>query len=120
MRFICIGYLEEARWVTLSPAQQEDMLSQYARYYAEIRQSGNFIVGYGLSDVQEGVRVNALGSQVPFSEIISEGSQLGGVFLLEAADLEAAKMLIARHPGLALGSFDIRPVDEDLTKAVGA
>lgn len=120
MRFICIGYLEEKRWAGLPSTQQEDILDKYARYYEEIKASGNFVAGYGLTDVSKGIRANAVGSQTQFSEIASDGAQLGGVFLLEAADLEDAKAIIARHPGLALGPFDIRPVDEELTKAVGA
>lgn len=120
MRFVCIGYLEEEKWSSLSPDQQDDMINKYADYYREIRASGNFIVGYGLSDVSEGIRVSLEDNQTRFSEIIRTSSQLGGMFLLEAIDLEDAKSIIARHPGLILGPFDVRPVDEGLTKAVGA
>lgn len=120
MKFVCIGYLDESKWSQLASDEQEKIISDYAHFYADLKQSGHFQFGYGLTDVSQGVRVEMRDGLSDFSHIPNSGEQLGGVFLLEAKDLDEAKTLISRHPGLILGSFDIRPVDEALTEAVGA
>ncbi|MDH4258835.1 MAG: YciI family protein [Gammaproteobacteria bacterium] len=37
---------------------------------------------------------------------------LGGTLILEAADRAEAIRPIARHPGIRMGSFEIRPADQ--------
>jgi hypothetical protein len=49
----------------------------------------------------------------PFAET---KEQLGGLGVLDARDMEHAVGLISRHPGLRSGAFEIRPLDEELTK----
>jgi hypothetical protein len=43
--------------------------------------------------------------------------QLGGILILEATDLNQAVQLMSKHPGVRVGPFEIRPV-EDLTPLV--
>jgi hypothetical protein len=38
--------------------------------------------------------------------------QLGGILVLEARDLNHAIQLISKHPGVKVGPFEIRPVDD--------
>jgi len=37
---------------------------------------------------------------------------LGGILILEATDLNHAIRLISKHPGLKIGPFEIRPVED--------
>ena len=39
--------------------------------------------------------------------------QLGGVLLLDAADLNQAAELMSKHPGIRVAAFEIRPLDEE-------
>jgi hypothetical protein len=50
----------------------------------------------------------------PFAET---KEQLGGFIVLEASDLNHAIQLISAHPGVRIGPFEIRAV-EDMTEAV--
>jgi hypothetical protein len=43
--------------------------------------------------------------------------QLGGLLILEAADLNHAIQLMSKHPGVRGGPFEIRPI-EDLTQMI--
>ncbi|HEX9736546.1 MAG TPA: YciI family protein [Thermoanaerobaculia bacterium] len=52
----------------------------------------------------------------PFAET---KEQLGGFVVLEARDLNHAIQLISAHPGVKVGPFEIRPVD-DMTEAIRA
>ena len=38
--------------------------------------------------------------------------QLGGFFVLEAQDMNQAVELMSKHPGVRIGPFEVRPVDE--------
>jgi hypothetical protein len=50
----------------------------------------------------------------PFAE--TKG-QLGGILILEAADLTHAVQLMSKHPGVKVGPFEIRPA-EDMTPLI--
>ena len=41
--------------------------------------------------------------------------QIGGILLLEANDLNQATELMAKHPGIRVATFEIRPLDEEST-----
>jgi len=38
--------------------------------------------------------------------------QIGGLLLLEAIDLNYAVQLMSKHPGIRVGAFEIRAIDE--------
>lgn len=38
--------------------------------------------------------------------------QIGGILFLEARDLNEAIQLVSRHPGVRVGPFETRPVDD--------
>jgi hypothetical protein len=43
--------------------------------------------------------------------------KLGALLILEATDLDEAIQLLSRHPGVKMGSWEIRPV-EDMTQVI--
>jgi hypothetical protein len=46
----------------------------------------------------------------PFAET---KEQIGGLLMLEAENMEHAVELMSRHPGVRLGPFEVRAVDEE-------
>jgi hypothetical protein len=44
--------------------------------------------------------------------------QIGGILILEAESLEHAVELMARHPGVRVGPFEIRPADEKVNAMI--
>ena len=47
--------------------------------------------------------------------------QLGGILILEAADMQQAIELMSKHPGVRLGGpFEIRPADESINELIAA
>ena len=46
--------------------------------------------------------------------------QLGGILFLEARDLNHAIQLLAKHPGVRAGPFEIRAVDEEINALIAA
>ena len=45
----------------------------------------------------------------PFAET---KEMLGGILILEAKDKAEAVAIISRHPGIRIGPFEVRPMDE--------
>ena len=96
-------------WATLSP---EDQKAVYADYQA-INQTPGVTPGLGLQDPETAttVRVHdgkALATDGPFVE---SKEALGGYFIFEADDLDAAIEMAARVPAARLGgAVEVRPI----------
>lgn len=115
MRYICLGYFDEQAWNSLSEDEQSKLFDKCLDYDAELRRGGHYVGGEALQSAQSAatVRIDAgkvLVTDGPFAETTET---LGGILILEARDLNHAIALISQHPGLAIGPFEVRPVDEE-------
>lgn len=114
MKFICLGYLDTARWATLSEPEQQSMVADCLAYDIELRKGGHFAGGEALQGAETATSVRWRNgkpsiSDGPFAET---KELLGGILILEAASKEEAIRLMTRHPGIRMGGFEIRPADE--------
>jgi len=114
MKFICLGYLDTARWAALSESEQQSMVADCLAYDVELRKGGHFAGGEALQAAETATTVRWMNgkpsvSDGPFAET---KEMLGGILILEAASKEEAIRLMTRHPGIKMGSFEIRPADE--------
>jgi hypothetical protein len=114
MKFICMGYMDEEAWAKIPEAEQQGMVEKCMAFDDELRQGGHFIGGEALQFGPSAVTLRMRNGQVsvtdgPFAET---KEQLGGILILEARDLNHAIALMSRHPGVAIGPFEIRPSDE--------
>jgi hypothetical protein len=96
----------------MSPADRQAMSAEYGTYTQSIVQSGHFKAGDGLQPTTTATTVRVregktLTTDGPFAET---REQLGGYYLVEAKDLDAAIALAARIPGARDGSIEVRPV----------
>lgn len=122
MKFICLGYLDEARWNELSESEQGAMIERCFSYDDELRKGGHFVGGEALQGVKNTATLRWRNGAVevtdgPFAET---KEQLGGLLILEARDLNHAIQLMSRHPGVRMGPFEIRAADEEFHKLVEA
>lgn len=114
MKFVCLGYLDEATWGTLGAAKQEQMIAACTDYDIELHRKGHFADGTALQSAASATTVRwidgkAVRTDGPFAET---KELLGGILILEAKDKEEAVDLIMRHPGVRMGGFEVRPADE--------
>jgi hypothetical protein len=114
MRFVCLGYLDVESWDTLGVGEQEAMVAQCIAYDVELNKGGHFAGGEALQGAESTATLRwkdgkAMVSDGPYAET---KEILGGILILEAADRAEAIRLISRHPGIRMGRFEIRPVDE--------
>ena len=114
MKFICLGYLDTGMWSKLGDGEQKSMVDACLAYDVELRKGGHFAGGEALQPAETATTVRWKNgkpsvSDGPFAET---KEMLGGILILEAASKEEAIRLMTRHPGIKMGSFEIRPVDE--------
>ncbi|MGQ0429761.1 MAG: YciI family protein [Gammaproteobacteria bacterium] len=114
MRFICLGFLDEAAWGTLGASLQQGMIDACIAYDRELQRDGHFAAGFALQGAATATTVRwkngkAAATDGPFAET---KELLGGILVLEAKDKDQAIGLIERHPGIRMGGFEIRPADE--------
>lgn len=120
MRFVCFGYINEKEWENLSEQLQEEILHEYFIFYQKLKEKNKFLRGTGLKSVKESCKLSLSKNSIIESNLKFDTEQLGGFFFLEATNLEEAKLIVSKHPGLKIGAFEIRIVDEEITSMVGA
>ncbi len=114
MKFICFGYLDQGRWAGHSESEREALVQACTAYDLELRRKGHFAGGFALQAADSATTVRwrdgkPILTDGPFAET---KELLGGILVLEAADRDEAIRLMKRHPGVRMGGFEVRPVDE--------
>jgi hypothetical protein len=112
MQYLLMIYRNEAEAGKMDAAARQQMIAEYGAFTQSIIQSGNFKAGDGLQPVTTATTVRVrdgktLTTDGPFAET---REQLGGYYLVEAKDLDAALAIAARVPGAKVGSIEVRPI----------
>ena len=111
MRYMLLVYLDEK---AMNETERADCYVKSAELAREIDASGHYLSAAPLHPtatatsirVRDGKRLVTDG---PFAET---REQLGGYYLIEAADLDQAMKIAERIPGARWGTVEIRPVME--------
>ncbi|MDM0012975.1 YciI family protein [Variovorax sp. J22P168] len=97
--------------------QREDAAAQATRaawmaYVGAIRQAGIVQAGHGLHPPMTGTTLRLRGDQrlVQDGPFADAKEQLGGYFVIEVTDLDAALEWAARAPCASTGGVEVRPV----------
>ncbi|MCG3154735.1 MAG: hypothetical protein DKINENOH_01329 [bacterium] len=119
MKYICLGYMEQKKWDTMSEGERNAFMDECLTYDDELRRNGHFAGGEALQSAQNAITLRWRNGKVavtdgPFAET---KEQLGGILVLEARDLNHAIQLMSKHPGVKAGPFEIRPA-ANLTEMV--
>ena len=116
MKFICLGFFVEEHWDALSKAEQDTLIEECFAYDDQLFKDGHWLDGgQALQSARTAKTLRWSGGKVivtdgPFAET---KEQLGGLGVLEARDMDHAVELMSKHPGVRLGPFEIRPVNEE-------
>jgi len=116
MKYLCLAYEEERLFHELSPAEWRALRRETLDYVESLRADGRLIDARPLRSATTAKTVRVRGGRPsivdgPFAET---KEQVGGFFLIEAADLDEALAIAARWPSARLGSIEVRPVEEGL------
>ena len=113
MKYICLGYMDEKKWNSLSESERQAFMDACFTYDDELRSKGCFAGGEALDSARKAALLRWQNGQVvvtdgPFAET---KEQIGGIMVLEARDFNHAIQLISNHPSMSMGGgcWEIRP-----------
>ena len=114
MQYLLLLYANEHGWDALTPAQQQQGMAAYKAYTEALQKSGALKGSNRLQPASTATTVrNENGkAQVLDGPYADSKEQLGGYYLIEAADLDAAIAWANRCPGAGHGTIEVRPVWE--------
>jgi hypothetical protein len=112
MQYLLLIYDNEAAMAGRDEAARNQMLADYRDFTQSIVQAGQFKAGDPLQPTSTATTVRVRDGKTmitdgPFAET---REQLGGYYLIEAKDLDAAIGVAARVPSAKLGSIEVRPI----------
>jgi len=112
MQYMMLIYSNEKGWSQLTPEQQKQGMAAYMAYSEALRNAGVLLGSNRLlnTDAATTVKVTDGKTQVLNGPYVDTKEQLGGYFLIEAPDLDAAIAWAARCPGASHGTVEIRPL----------
>jgi hypothetical protein len=112
MQYLLMIYTHEAEYAKMDAATGKKVMDEYGAFTQSIIQNGNFKAGDRLQPASTATTVRVrdgktLTTDGPFAET---REQLGGYYLIEAKDLDAALGIAGRIPGARYGSIEVRPI----------
>jgi hypothetical protein len=112
MQYLLMLYVNESGWTKLSKAEQEHGVAAYTAYTEALTKAG---VLKGANRLQPSasattVRTTNGKTQVLDGPYVDSKEQLGGYYLIDAPDLDAALSWAARCPAIGHGVVEVRPL----------
>ena len=112
MRYLLLIYGDEKAWDDAGPDAMGEMMQEYDGFTKWLSASGALVAAEALEPTSQATTVRVRDDQTmttdgPFAET---KEQLGGFYLIEAANLDDAIEAASRIPGAKVGSIEIRPI----------
>lgn len=112
MQYILMLYSDETGWSKLTSAEQKRWMGAYEAYVEALKEAGalrgaNHLESASLTTT---VRVTDGKTQVLDGPFMDSKEQIGGFFIIEVPDLDAAIAWAARCPGASHGVVEVRPL----------
>lgn len=114
MRYMLLIYGDEAKMRSAPPDAMTKMSAAYSAYTKAIKEAGIWLGGDALQQTRTAtsVRVGNGKTNVIDGPYADTKEQLGGFYMIEAPDIDAAIGWAARCPGASTGTVEVRPVWE--------
>ncbi len=116
MKYVLLIYDDEQLWAGMSEEERNGIMGEYVAYSEEIFGAGVATAGDALQATSSATTVrirdgHAVTTDGPYAET---KEQLGGYYVIEAADLDEAIRWAAKIPSARIGSIEVRPILEFL------
>jgi hypothetical protein len=112
MQYMLLLYVNEAGWPKLTKAEQEQGMAAYQAYGEALSKAGALKGSNRLGPTTAATTVRLANGkpQVLDGPYADTKEQLGGYFLIDVADLDAALSWAARCPAAGHGVVEVRPI----------
>ena len=110
MKYICLAYVEEEGWNALSESQRNAALDEVFAYRDELRASGHLLAAEELQNARNAATLRVVNGKasVTVGPYVGTKEKIGGLYVLEARDLNHAIQLMSKHPLVRAGGVEIR------------
>jgi hypothetical protein len=114
MKYLLLIYGNEAGMLAASKETAGQMMAAYGAYTEAIKKAGVYVGSNRLRPTASGTTVRVANGKTevldgPYAET---KEQLGGYYMIEVPDLDAALSWAARCPGASHGTIEVRPIWE--------
>lgn len=112
MQYLLLIYTDDSKASAPASPETAAIMKDYQEFTQSIRESGVYKGGNALQPVTTATSVRVRDGKTlltdgPFAETTE---QLGGYYLVDAANLDDAIAIAARIPGARFGTIEVRPV----------
>ena len=114
MKYMLMTWVNENGWAKMTKAEQEQGAAAYMAYGEALKKAGVLAGSNRLQPISASttVRITNGKSQVLDGPYVDTKEQLGGYFLIDVKDLDAAISWAARCPAAGHGVVEVRPIWE--------
>jgi hypothetical protein len=112
MQYLLLIYTDEKEWLALSDEERKPITDEYFALTDSLTEDGSYVAGAPLQPTTTATSVRVRDGETlvtdgPFAET---KEQLGGYYLVEAADADEAISIAARIPAARNGTIEVRPL----------
>ena len=115
MKYLCLAYGDQRKMEALTKGEFEDLVARCKAHDEELRRTGQVVLTESLEWATATIRSRGGKSLVTDGPFVESKEKVGGLFILEARDLNEAIRLASLHPAAHLGeqlgwAIEVRPI----------
>ena len=112
MKYMLMLYVRESGWDELTPEQQAEGIAAYKAYGEALEKAGAFVATDRLGPSASATTLTMADGkpQVIDGPFADSKEQIGGYYIIDVPDLDAALEWAGRCPAAHHGKIEIRPV----------
>lgn len=112
MQYLLTLYADESGWTAMTPEQQQQGVAAYGAYTEALKSAGVHVSSNRLrpSATATTLRTTNGKTQVLDGPYAESKEQLGGYYLIDVPDLDAAMTWAGRCPGVQHGIVEVRAI----------
>ncbi len=111
MRFLCLLHFDQREIDALPAAELAEMERQAEAHDARLIASGHYVTALALAAPDRAVRIRSRDGVVSATDgpFVETKEHIGGVLIIEAADMAEARALVEADPINRYATIEIRP-----------
>lgn len=112
MQYLLTLYSDESGWTKMTPEQQQQGVAAYMAYGQALQAAGVYVGSNRLrpSNTATTLRTTSGKVQVLDGPFVDSKEQLGGYYLIDVPDLDAALSWAGKCPGVGHGIVEVRAI----------
>lgn len=116
VRFLCLAYEEEAVLNGLSRDEWHVLRQETLDYVELLLERGILLDALPLQSATKAATVQVRGGRLSVTDgpFVETKEQIGGFFVIEVEDREAAVEIAAKWPSARLGTIEVHPIEPEL------